>query len=229
MKYLKLILPFIIFVTSVSLYFGTPRLIKIESVECKSQYGECQEDLINKLKVSEGKNLNDARYDISNIFSGERNVSDFSIQFKLPNKLEVNVIIKKPSFGFQSLRTNNVALVTADGQAMAISQTTDLPTIVIEEGPPNVGEKISDQHRFALEIVQKVFYLYQIKKGVVAKDSLTIDYPEGYKIVFPLSGDVDVLVGSARLILSRLNETSKDSRIESVSIIDLRYKNPVLR
>ena len=48
----------------------------------------------------------------------------------------------------------------------------------------------------------------------------------GVKVIFPLEGDIDVLLGSLRLILSQLNNDEREIRIGS---IDLRFENPVLR
>lgn len=57
------------------------------------------------------------------------------------------------------------------------------------------------------------------------------DYP---KIIFPLEGDREVLVGTAIFILSKINKIGiSDGKIADIqsriSTIDLRYKNPVIK
>ncbi len=46
---------------------------------------------------------------------------------------------------------------------------------------------------------------------------------------FPLEGDIDTLVGSLRLIFSRLNDEGEGIRMEDIREIDLRFNNAVLR
>lgn len=227
MKYLKMVFPLIIVGLLVLLFIGTPRFIRIDEIDCRSQYGECEEMLLSKLKVSEGKKLSVARYEITNVLSGEKNVSIFSIQFKLPDKISVNLLVKKPRYSI--LTDQKSFLIDNNGVVLSEGKLSRLPTLRIKDTKFVPGEKIPKEYLFSLRIIEKIFYLYQMKTGEIDKDYMAVTYPEGLKIIFPLSGDVDVLVGSIRVILSRLNEEDINSRIGGVGLIDLRYKNPVLK
>ncbi len=61
------------------------------------------------------------------------------------------------------------------------------------------------------------------------KGSLVVDIPHERAVLFTLEGDKDALLGGLKLIMSRLNKIAQDSKIEGVTEIDLRFKNPVVR
>lgn len=210
-------------------FFVAPRLIKIKNVSCSDQYGPCSDAVDTKIKKVLGKSLPEASENISQILKDDVLISSFRTQFMLPDKLAVNLVVRKPAFALKNASQPQSALVGKNKVVVAVVPSTNLPTLNIPTNIPNVGEQVSDRQFFALEILNGMFYLYQTTEGEIQGDSLVTTDPSGVKIIFPLSGDKDVLLGSARLILSRLNERKEDSRIKNVGIIDLRFKNPVLK
>jgi hypothetical protein len=77
-----------------------------------------------------------------------------------------------------------------------------------------------------------MFSSYQVREGIIEDESLVIELSQGPRVIFPLEGEKEVLLGSLRLVLSKLNNDAQDSKIENVSgasIIDLRFKNPVIK
>ena len=77
-----------------------------------------------------------------------------------------------------------------------------------------------------------MFSTYQVQDGEIIDSNLVVEVTGGRSVIFPLQGDKEVLMGSLNLILSRLNSEDEKSRIEgaeNVEIIDLRFKNPVLK
>ncbi|MBX4205966.1 hypothetical protein KW795_02105 [Candidatus Microgenomates bacterium] len=105
------------------------------------------------------------------------------------------------------------------------SDTSNLPNLLID---PNLnvilkkGEKLSSEFQFATLLLQKMYFVYNTNHANVSAYSISFDLNEK-KVVFPLNGDIDVLLGSLTVILSRLNSEN------NYSIIDLRYKNPILK
>jgi hypothetical protein len=55
---------------------------------------------------------------------------------------------------------------------------------------------------------------------------LLVELPGQIRVIFPLEGDSDILLGGLRLIYSKIKE---DGNLAGYSQIDMRYKNPVLR
>jgi len=229
-KYLKFIFPIIALILLVGLIVATPRLILIKHISCQSQYGNCFDDLEEKLKKAEGKNLREAKKEIEDILKNDLSLSDYSTQFKIPDTLKISLLEDKPKFALKSLSKNVYGLVDKEGLVLKIEDNTTLPYVEIEDSFPNVGEKVSEKELFALKIISGVFSLYQIDKGKIQNESLLIELKNGIKVIFPLEGDKDVLLGALTVILNRLNEDAKELKINKVVYeIDLRFKNPVLR
>jgi hypothetical protein len=88
------------------------------------------------------------------------------------------------------------------------------------------GTKVDDKLLLAAQLVSDLYNLYAVKTGEIQNDYLQVDQVMGKSVVFPLTGDRDLLIGSIRFILSRLKVESFDPRI---NLIDLRFKNPVLK
>lgn len=228
MKYLKFILLLIVLAFTISLFFYVPKLIFVNKISCKSQFGPCSTSLSEKLASKEGKNLKEVKKEVKEVLSYETSVSDFSLQFRIPASLNVFVVEKKPKFAVK--QENYFGLIDKEGIVLRIEKATSLPYVEIQEKIPGVGEKVNEKTFFALNAVYNLFIQYQVRSGVISGNFLVIDSIEGRQVIFPLEGDLDVLLGALRLIINRLNASAKDTRIEtSVKEIDLRFKNPVLR
>lgn len=229
MKYLKFFLILLVLLSLASLIYFIPRAIRVKAISCKSQFGPCS--LGDKLSILEGKNLSDAKNEAANILGAEDSISDFSIQYKIPDRLEVNVIEKKPKFALRQKDSSTFILVDKEGTVLKITEENSLPEVSLEAKLPNVGEKVTQEQLFALNLIYSVFAYYQVRQGTIEGISLVVFLPGNLKVIFPLEGEPDVLLGSLRLIIERLNDTSKDSRINELGIsqVDLRFKNPVLK
>lgn len=210
-------------------FFVVPRLIKIGNISCTNQYGPCSDAVETKVKKTLGKSLPEALRGISQILKNDVLVSSYRTQFVLPDRLVINIVVRKPAFALKGSNQEGFAMVGKNKVVVATLPSTNLPTLKVPTNIPNVGEKVGDEQFFALEILNSMFYLYQIREGEIQGESLVINSPSGVKIIFPLEGDKDALIGASRIILSRLNEAKEDSRIKNVTLIDLRFKNPVLK
>lgn len=202
----------------------SPFFIKIK-ISCRDQYGICGSELQSRLSSFNGKNLYSARGGITKILKSDYLVSDFSLQFKLPSVLEVNVVSKKPQFALLG-EGGSVGLVDFDGTVLETSSQTSLPEVVTTESVPQPGSKVNDNTLTSLKLLEGVYKMYQVRSGQLAGDSLVVDLPGQIRVIFPLDEDVQILLGSLRLIYPKV--TSGD--LAGVySQIDLRFKNPVLR
>lgn len=223
MKYRKLLLLLPILILILFFLMLNYRILKINKINCLNQYGECDEILISNLKSSEGKSFHDAKRQVENTLNSENLIEGYSIQYSFPDKLDINVIIKKPKFAIKSLNSEQFALVDKNGQAVGIVQSSNLPTLLIEGSVPNVGEKVSQEVLFSLNILYDLFYLYQIRFATLSAEGLTVEMPDGILVLFPRQGDRQVLIGAMNLILARIDQEDK------FKIVDLRFKDPILR
>jgi hypothetical protein len=219
-----LILLFIVFVPIL-----IQKLIKINKIECSSQYDVCPSDIETKLKTFEEKDYKKVKKEVEKILSESLLISDFSMRYQIPGKLIIELNLKKSKYAIKNALSNKYYLVDQAGTVLEIADESNLP-VIIKDGPTlKIGENISGKDKFFLEIVEKVAWLYSVKTGTVEKEELRITLKEGVLVRFPSEGNVDSLIGGLRLIFSRLNDGSQGIRMEDIKEIDLRFKNPVLR
>lgn len=232
MKYSRKIFLILLVLTPMLIIYLSPRAIKIDRIECANQYGICSEDLIDKFDMVLSINLHDTKAEIRKILQSDSTITDFSVQYKLPNILRVNVIDKDPRYAISSVNAESVAIVDSRGEIIAFTQSTNLPQVMVESRLPNVGDSIDKNTLFALKLVYGVRLSNKIADAKIENNNLFIKLEDDIKVIFPTSGDLDILLGSVNLLLSRLNVITKDTKIDEKEIfteIDLRFKNPVVR
>ena len=206
----------------VAFFVLLPFIIKVKNT-CLSQYGACppeiESGLINKKQTSLFETKNKIKTFLKNQFM----VSAFSTQFKLPNTLVVNIIIKKPSFVLKN-DSNQKILVDENGKILALTNEAFLPEVLVVGNLKKVGDNVDPDQLFALNLIAGVNEMYQVKMGQIQDNSLVVELPTGIKVIFPLSGDSQVLLGALRLVYSKIQSGDQGVRY---SQIDLRFKNPV--
>ncbi len=207
------------------LLFISPFFIKIR-IDCKSQYGDCPKQVLDKLNSFNGKSLFSSKNGVRKILKSEFLVSDYSLQYKIPNILHVELLIKKAVVAFKDTGTGSLVLVDKDGSVLSTAQDSVLPAIAVGESLPAVGQNISQANLFALNLAGGIFQMYQVRESQVQDGSLLVELPGQIRVIFPLEGDSEVLLGSLRLIYSKVME---DGNLAGYSQIDLRFTNPVLR
>jgi hypothetical protein len=204
--------------------FVSPFFIKV-TIECESQYGKCPDEINSNLASLKTKNLFDARQKANTYLKNNFLVSDSSIQFKLPNIMLVNVIAKKPYFAIKDSSSGKIMLIDKNGIVLAESENSGLPTIEAADSLKKIGEEVDKRNLFALNLISGINEMYQVRYGMIANDALTVDIPHGLRVIFPLEGDSEVLLGGLRLIYAKVTA----DYLGTYSQIDMRYKNPVLK
>ena len=90
-----------------------------------------------------------------------------------------------------------------------------------------INEEVDSQKLvFAIQVFSELVRIYGARSGELDKNGLYALLKGDFKAIFPLSGDVDVLLGVLEVTLSQLNEDAPQLKITS---IDYRFKNPVLK
>ena len=234
MKYVKVFFGFALIALLVSSFFVVPKKLKIKEIVCQSQFGPCNASILGSInKIGNGeKSFYDVKRELQGTLASNILVSDFSFHFQFPNIIEVNLLERKPKYAVKAKGTDSYALVDEEGYVIYFQDLTGLPVLITTEPPPNVGKIVSEEMFFALEVLSGMFSSYQVREGMIEGESLVIELSQGPRVIFPLEGEKEVLLGSLRLVLSKLNNDGQDSKIENVSgasIIDLRFKNPVIK
>lgn len=209
-------------------------VIKIKHIDCSSQFGECSQEIIRELEAVEKTNYKKTRRQLTDVLKRSILVDQYNTWLTLPSTIRVNVIETKPKYALSDIKESVIALINSQGVVVAFTETSNLPVLIIDGLPPNLGEKVSDKQLFALELAFSVASVYEVNKQMLFEDRLEVELSGtlSQRVIFPLEGERDVLLGALSLILSRLKVIEQDSRIEKGKIfqtIDLRFKNPVLR
>lgn len=205
------------------------KLVKIKSINCSSQYGECPEEIINNLQFTINNDLNAAKKQIEQELQDSFLVDSFLIQYKIPSTLDLELIIKKPKYALKDKNSDRFYLLDKDGVVLEQHIQTNLPFIEAENLKLDLGTNVSNKLLFSSKILHSLNWQYQVSGGEIRDEGLFIKLPNGPFVIFPTDGDDLALIGALRLIYSRLNQSDKGIRIENVREIDLRFKNPVVR
>lgn len=234
MKYLKILFSLALIAIPIALIIVLPQKIKIKEIDCKSQFGPCNSSILASISTisNEPRTLKESKDELKNIFSDNILVRDYSLHYQFPDIIEVNILERKPKYAIKVQGLDSYALIDEEGYVLYFLGSTGLPFLIMNEAPPNAGEQVPKNTSFALELLYGAFSAYQIREGKIENNGLVIELSQGPRVIFPLEGDRDVLLGSLRIVLSKLNNPDEDSKIENVSgvsIIDLRYKNPVIK
>jgi hypothetical protein len=220
------------------IYF-VPRNIVINSFTCDNQFGPCSDTMVQKIDENKGKSLLSARKNVEDFLASEPLISDYSTHYKIPDKLEINVLLRKPYFGISFNNSEATALIDEEGYVLAFREDSSLPVLEALEAPPQVGEKVAERRLFALKLLGDMYDYYQIKIAKEQVNGVVFEMEGSKMVIFPYEGDRQILIASLAVILTRLNAGDSSTRIENVEglistclqgcTIDLRYKNPVIR
>jgi hypothetical protein len=163
---------------------------------------------------------------VKKILGSSYMVLEYGIQFKLPNVLKVDVILKKPFFALKNRASGQIALVDKEGTVLAVSDTTTFPVVITNDNLPKPSEKTDGKSFLALTLIDGVHKMYQTMSGIIEGNTFLVELPGPIRVIFPLiDADRDLLLGSLKLVYS--NTQNRDGVLYKE--IDLRYKNPVLR
>ena len=194
---------------------------KIAKTECRSQYGECSEDVENLIDgIGLGKTYGEMRKEITRVLGEESMVLNVRVSRMLPEGVLINVIEKKAEVAIV-VGENEYLLVDREGEELGLVQTTQLPRLYIE------AEKVdSKEKKMATQMLFELFKKENVNYALINDQGLLIKLPDELNVVFPLQGDIDVLLGRLIMVHSWLKANPQETRI---TIVDLRYDNAVLR
>lgn len=196
------------------------RGIKISKIICKSQFGPCQSDLDTRLSSAKGRSITDARSYLNEVLKKDTRILRYSVGFQLPSGFNVSVIEKKALVAFVPRGGGDFVLVSGDGEILSHEKSSLLPKVT------SYLELDHERLVYVANLVSSLYIFYNVNSATIDNDGIKISGINGMDVIFPLDGDRDVLLGSLSLILSRLPSVKEDTKIK---VIDLRFKNPVLR
>ena len=218
----------IVIVLLASLIFFSDKLVKIKHIECITQYGICPAE-INDLLPKDEVSYEQLKNIVNSNFSENKTIESFSLQYKPLDRVEIYVILDKPIYALRKSASDTAYLVNSNGYILSTSDTTNLPVLIYSEADFQIGDVVKDRVLFALSLVYNVSVRFDLVNARL-DDSLTLEFAEGTTVLMPTSGEVGLLVGKLIYITSGLKGDNEVNKIERIGkIIDLRFKNPVIR
>lgn len=217
------------FVFLLSMPLFIQKLINITKIECNSQFGDCPDQIAYSLQHIANRNYKDAIKLTKDFFESNILINNYLIQYKFPSTLNVELDIKKSKYAVKNNLNNKYYLLGSDGMVLEEQDKSNLVTLLVSNNDLHIGKQVDERYLFMLKILDNLNYLYSINVGELEKDYLKVKNNEGVTVLIPASGDLEYIIGSIRLIFSRLNKGDEGIRMDEISVIDLRFNNPILK
>jgi len=208
--------------------------VKVGSVSCLSQIGTCNSETLFRIDNVKGHDIITTKKILASELLKDIFVEEYAIRYRIPNSYQVSLVEREPKYILKSSKNSWSAIVDKNGIVLSLGEkATEYPAILTDADLLNPGEKVDDTKFFALNIAYSLFTYYNVTKtGIIIADGVVFELADGMKVIFPLAGDREALLGSLALVLNRLNNADRNFTIDgktSFSELDLRYKNPILR
>lgn len=188
--------------------------------------------MASELKTAEGFSYREATSKIRNIVGSSNVFADYRVNYKIPATLEVYVIVNKSFYALKDRKSGNVYLIDLNGRILEKASKTNLPQLEIEDLTAKSGEVVSDNILDLLKINSLISRLYRISSSVIKEGYAEFKVENGPTILAPSGKDPEVVAGALLLLISRLKGDDQNLKIDKPYgdiVIDLRFKNPVLR
>lgn len=202
----------------------------VTDLECHSQFGKCDNEFTSRILRGLPVKYSNLDSYLTNVLQDESEVYKYTYQLKLPSRIRLDVVIRKPVFALKSDSVTSASLVDQDGKVVGISEDTTLASMYIEEQLPNVGQSVSEETMSRILIAQGIYKIVNVEKLMVKGSDIYIDSTNVPEIVLPTDKDHELLLGSVGLVLSRLKHIQEETKIDisEISRIDFRYKDPII-
>jgi hypothetical protein len=233
MRKVKIYIYCFVFIIFLAGLWFLPRKVIIKDIECTNQEGMCSQKISDIVSRYRGLSLYEARNAIQSDLSGQLIRNDIQVRYLYPSKLVVTVYETKPEFALSNMEANSFRLIDMQGNILAEENSSVLPYAKVVGDLPSVGERVDEKYLFGLKILSDLSRSYQLTQGDISHSGLVIELPTKTKVLFPLEGDRDIVLGSFVLVMNQLNSVKNSSTMEKQTLagktVDLRYKNPVIR
>jgi hypothetical protein len=175
-------------------------------------------------------NLVKTRGDLVVLLRKEATVKNFSFQYQLDGKLILHINERESKYCI----SNNVNSYFADelGKVIKIVKGAGLDCIQNIKSVYKIKDSLNNEDLLSEKIFYKLRSLSTIKSGFIEEKKFVIEYKDGIKLIFPLEGQTDALIGKAYYTISqfgKINQYIIENGFGGISEVDFRYNNPVIR
>lgn len=197
-------------------------LLPMEDVSCSQRELNCSQPVLNSLKEVNRKGLMRTYRSLAGKLNAQDRIIEYKLTYTFPNHIHVDIIERQPAVAMRVLGADTSTLFEASGRVIGNGDGNGLPIIEFQEKIVYGPESLS----FLVQLIHSLDRAFGLHTAAVVNGGLEVRIPEGNTFIYPLEGDIDLLLGATRLVLGELNRVSENSTMKT---IDFRYKNPVLK
>lgn len=214
--------------------FIFPYFLKVRSVSCITEDGNCSMEIMSDLEQVKGDSYFQAKKKAISFLSQNPLVASYKIYFSFPDVFLVKVGLVKINYILKNSRTGSFYLINSLGEVLAEKGDIDKRSFVESEFYDlKIGQKVEDKVLKAVSVFSYLDYLYKIDYSRLFEDRLEVKLNNGPVLILPVEGkDERLVVGSVRFLVSQLEDNYEKFRLDKSYdniTIDLRYKNPILK
>ncbi len=195
----------------------------IQEVQCVTIDHPCNNLLAARLSATaNGKPAFLAMRSLSSYLASESRVVTSRMIYSFPRMIRVDIIVREPAIAIKPAGVNEYTLFDETGRVIDVVNETSLPTLTILQSIN--AEEIS----FVSQMFTSLVTYFGVTSGQIRDNALqvSIHANQPYDFNYPVTGDVDRLLGATRVVLGELNVVHENPTMKT---IDFRFKNPVVK
>lgn len=224
-----IIVPLFLLLSLVLSYLFAPLI----NLRCEAYERECSSSIVAKLESLQSKGYIQTKNAVANYLAQSPLIETYRIRGEFPFVLVVSIVEREPLAILRSQITEENIYVDTEGLLYMKGEISDrIPVLTLPIELPQIGTTIDQDLKSALDIVNRIAkeketatsFMYT-PRGI----ETTID---GKNYVFPITHDLDRLIGMFLIVQNQLNTLASNSTMKDIttsSEVDLRFVNAILR
>lgn len=219
---------FLFFVLFLALYYF--RISKITSISCVSQFTKCNENTLSLIGSIQKTSIYQTNVNLKKMLSQDPLVKKYSLQLKLNGKYNILIEERVPKYCLKNI--SEIYYFDADGMVIKTGGSDNIKCIDFTGASYRLRDTLNSKDAFTQSVFYKIRNISELGRAYVENNNLIVEYRGKTKLIFPTEGDSDILAGKAYYTVSQFDKIEKyiiDIGNVSVSEIDFRYKNPIVR
>jgi len=204
--------------------------VKVHEIVCISQFYACNESIRNDIDSVSKDSMIKTRGALIGLLRNEAIVKNFSFQYQLDGKLILHVNEREPKYCI----TNKVNSYYADELGVVIEIVNGMEVNCIQNinTTYKMKDSLNNNDLLSAQIFYKIRRLSTVESGLIEEKNFVIEYKDRIKLIFPLEGQPDVLIGKAYYTISqfgKINQYITENGFGGITEVDFRYNNPIIR
>lgn len=208
-------------------------LHKVSSVSCMVENKSCPENINEVASSFVGQPMWSLNRNIRVKLQEFSEIEQFSTRISPLGDVSISVVLRDPIIAIKAEGSTEATFYTENGVPAGVGSVTSLPIIMVKE------QIDSSRIPFVVELSSELTRMLSIRTYELTQSALVLTLLDSRRLLYPLDGDVDTLLGATLITFSQLNagtekliinnERGQPAEEKVVQEVDFRFKNPVLR